>query len=160
MTCGGASPAFDMILNLIKQRNGASVAMEVASVFIYDDVHSQTDEQPLVSLGRVGKREPRLEKAVRLMEKTVEQPLPVAAIAKRIEVSSNTLEAIFKKHIGMTPGKFYLNLRLKLANRFVLDSNLSLQEIAVRSGFNSLSAFSRAYRQTFGKSARDVRLGD
>lgn len=157
MTCGGASPAFDMFLDMIRKRNGPAVAMEVASVFIYDEAHSQFDAQPLVSLGRLAKQDARLEQAVRLMEKWIEQPMPVAAIAKRIGVSSNTLEAVFKKHVGMTPGRFYLNLRLKSANRMVMDSNLSLREIAVRSGFNSLSAFSRAYVQGFGKSARVVR---
>jgi len=157
MTCGGASPAFDMLLDMIRKRNGAAIAMEVASVFIYDEAHSQFDAQPLVSLGKTGQEDIRLEQSVRLMEKTIEQPLPVAAIAKRVGVSSNTLESVFKKHVGMTPGRFYLNLRLKAANRMVQDSSLSLREIAVRSGFNSLSAFSRAYGQAFGKSARAVR---
>jgi transcriptional regulator GlxA family with amidase domain len=157
MTCGGASPAFDMLLDLIRKRNGAAIAMEVASVFIYDEAHSSFDAQPLVSLGKIAQQDARLEQAVRLMEQTIEQPLPVAAIAKRVGVSSNTLESVFKKHVGMTPGRFYLNLRLKAANRMVQDSSLSLREIAVRSGFNSLSAFSRAYGQAFGKSARLVR---
>ena len=159
MTCGGASPALDMFLDMIRQRNGPAIAMEVASVFIYEQAHSQSDAQPLVSLGSVAKREPRIEKAVRLMEKRIEQPFPVASIAEQTGVSSNTLEALFKKHMGMTPGRFYLNLRLKTASRMVLDTNLSMREIAVRSGFNSLSAFSRAYRQGFGKSAREVRAG-
>ena len=158
MTSGGASPAFDMFLDMIRQRNGPAVAMEVASVFIYDEAHSQFDEQPLVSLGRVARKDRRLEQAVRLMEKFIEQPLPVAAIARRTGVSSNTLETIFKRHVGMTPGRFYLNLRLKAANRLVLDTDLSLREIAVRSGFNSLSAFSRAYSKGFGKPAREVRV--
>lgn len=157
MTCGGASPAFDMFLDLIRQRNGPAVAMEVASVFVYDEAHSQFDEQPLVSLGLVARRERRLEQSVRLMEKWIEQPLPVAAIAKRIGVSSNTLETMFKRHVGMTPGRFYLNLRLKAANRMVLDTDMSLREIAIRSGFNSLSSFSRAYARVFGKPAREVR---
>jgi len=157
MTCGGASPAFDMLLELIRKRNGAAIAMEVASVFIYDEAHSQFDAQPLVSLGRLGGQDKRLEQAVRLMEKYIEQPLPVAAIAKRVGVSSNTLESVFKKNVGMTPGRFYLNLRLKAANRLVQDSNLSLREIAVRSGFNSLSAFSRAYGRGFGKSASEMK---
>ena len=157
MTCGGASPAFDMLLNMIRKRNGPAIAMEVASVFVYDEAHSQFDAQPLVSLGRLAKQDARLEQAVRLMEKWIEQPLPVAAIAKRVDVSSKTLEAVFKKHVGMTPGRFYLNLRLKSANRMVNDSNLTLREIAVRSGFNSLSAFSRAYTQNFGAAPRTVR---
>lgn len=159
MTCGGASPAFDMFLELIRQRDGPAIAMEVASVFIYDETHSPFDEQPLVSLGRLAQKDRRLEPAVRLMEKWIEQPMPVAAIAKRIGVSSNTLETIFKRHVGMPPGRFYLNLRLKAANRLVLDTDLSFREVAVRSGFSSLSAFSRAYSQGFGRSARDARLG-
>ena len=160
MTCGGASPAFDMLMDLVRRRNGGAMAMEVASVFVYDEAHSQSDAQPLVSLGRAGLKDSRLQAAVRLMEKWIEQPLPVAAIARRVGVSSNTLEAIFKRHVDMTPGRFYLNLRLKSANRMVLDTDLSLREIAVRSGFSSLSAFSRAFRNSFGKSARDVRLGN
>ncbi len=159
MTCGGASPAFDMFLEFIRNRNGATIGMEVASVFIYDEAHSGFDEQPLVSLGKLAQREPRIGQAVRLMEKWIELPLPVAAIARRVGVSTNTLEALFKKHVAMTPGRFYLNLRLKSANRLVLDSNLSMREIAVRSGFNSLSAFSRAYRQGFGRPAKEVRAG-
>lgn len=157
MTCGGASPAFDMFIDLIRKRNGPSIAMEVASVFIYDEAKSQFEAQPLVSLGQLARKEVRLELAVRMMEKQIEQPLPVAAIARRVGVSSNTLEAIFKRHTGMTPGRFYLNLRLKSANRMVLNSDLSLREIAVRSGFNSLSAFSRAYANGFGEPARLVR---
>jgi len=158
MTCGGASPAFDMFLEFIRRRDGPAAAMEVSSVFIYDEAHSGFDEQPLVSLGKLAQREPRIGQAVRLMEKWIEQPLPVAAIAKRIGVSSNTLESLFKRHVAMTPGKFYLNLRLKAANRLVLDTDLSLREVAVRSGFNSLSAFSRAYAKGFGRSAREIRL--
>lgn len=157
ITCGGASPAFDLFLELVRKRNGPSVAMEVASVFIYDDAHSRSDVQPLVSLGRVAQREPRIEQAVRLMETWIEQPLSVAEIAKRLKVSPATLETIFKRHTGLTPGRFYLNLRLKAANRLVLDSALSMREIAVRGGFNSLSAFSRAYAKHFGKSATEVR---
>jgi len=157
MTCGGASPAFDMMLDYIRKRNGPAVAMEAASVFIYDEAHSQFDEQPLISLGRLAKKEGRLAQAVRLMGKRIEEPLPVAAIARRIGVSSNTLETIFKRNLGMTPGKFYLSLRLKSANRLVRDTDLSLREIAIRNGFNSLSAFSRAYVKEFGKSARQLR---
>lgn len=159
ITCGGASPAFDLFLELVRQRNGPAIAMEVASVFVYDDAHSRSDTQPLVSLGKVAKREPRIERAVRLMEEWIEQPLSIVEISKRIDASSATLEAIFKRHTGMTPGRFYLNLRLKVANRLVLDSALSFREIAVRSGFNSLSAFSRAYAKHFGRSASEARVG-
>ena len=69
-------------------------------------------------------------------------------------MSPKTLEVIFKKHLGIAPGKFFLNLRLKSADRLVVNSDLEMSEIAVRTGFASLSAFSRAYRKEFGVAAR------
>ena len=40
VTAGGASPAFDLILHLIRSRFGAAVALDVASVFVYDEAHA------------------------------------------------------------------------------------------------------------------------
>ena len=52
-TSGGASPTFDLMLHLIRARLGMAVALDVASVFIYDQSRAATDAQPLVSLGRL-----------------------------------------------------------------------------------------------------------
>ncbi len=49
-TSGGASPTFDMMLHLITQRLGSALALDVASIFVYDQTHSATDVQPVVSL--------------------------------------------------------------------------------------------------------------
>ena len=158
MTCGGASPAFDMLLNLVRRRLGNPLALNVASVFIYDEARAQTDAQPLVSLGRLIGNETRVANAVRLMEERIEQPLPVAAIAKRIGVSPRTLENVFARSLGQPPGKFYLDLRLQAAFRMLRNSDNSIHEIAVRTGFGSLSAFSRAYSKRFGMSPKRSRV--
>ena len=74
-TTGGASPTFDLMLHLIRSRLGMAVALDVASVFIYDQARAATDAQPLVSLGRLDGYDPRLAQAIRLMEAHVDQPL-------------------------------------------------------------------------------------
>ena len=157
LTCGGASPAFDMTLAYIRQCHGNTIAAEVASVFIYEQARSQYDAQPVFSLGRLDIRDRRLEQAVRLMESSVENPCSTKTIARQLGVSCKTLETIFKRDLGTTPSRFFLNLRLKLADRLVLNSDLDMREISVRSGFSSLSAFSRAYSRQFGASARQRR---
>ena len=43
----------------------------------------------------------------------------------------------------------YRRLRLQAARRMVVDTRLKLQEIAVRTGFNSLSSFSRLFSQYY-----------
>ena len=149
-TSGGASPTFDLMLHLVRSRLGMAVALDVASVFIYDQSRAATDAQPLVSLGRLDGYDPRLAQAIRLMEAHVDQPLSIAAIAKRTGVTSRTLESIFGKSIGETPGAYYLRLRLNAARRLVVDTRLAMADIAARTGFSSASTLSRAFVRAFG----------
>ncbi|QPC85558.1 helix-turn-helix domain-containing protein [Mesorhizobium sp. NBSH29] len=150
-TTGGASPTFDLMLHLIRTRLGMAVALDVASVFIYDQAKAATDAQPLVSLGRLDGYDPRLAQAIRIMETHVDKPLTISAIARRTGVTARTLELIFKASIGETPGAYYLRLRLNAARRLVLDTRVPMAEIAERAGFSSAATFSRAFSRTFGQ---------
>ena len=149
-TAGGASPTFDLMLHLVRSRLGMAVALDVASVFIYDQSRAPTDAQPLVSLGRLDGYDPRLAQAVRMMESHVDRPLPVSAIARRCGVTTRTLEKLFARAIGETPGAYALRMRLAAARRLVLDTGEPMGAIAARTGFASASSFSRAFAQAFG----------
>lgn len=151
-TTGGASPSFDLMLHLIRSRYGYALALEVASVFIYDGGHSATDPQPLVSLGPIAHHEPRLASAIRNMEVTLDTPQSIAAIAQHVGISQRMLEKLFQQKLQMSPHQYYKRLRLQHARRLVLNTSLTMHEIAVRTGFNSLSVFSRAFRQYFHRS--------
>jgi len=158
-TSGGASPTFDLMLHLIRTRLGMAAALDVASVFIYDQARAATDAQPLVSLGRLDGYDPRLAQAIRLMEAHVDQPLTIDAVAKRAGVTARTLESIFRKSIGETPGAYYLRLRLSAARRLVVDTRIAMADIAGRTGFSSAAAFSRAFSRAFGEAPVRLRRG-
>jgi transcriptional regulator GlxA family with amidase domain len=158
-TTGGAAPTFDLMLHLVRARLGMAVALDVASVFIYDQTRAATDAQPLVSLGRLDGYDPRLAQAVRLMEAHVDRPLTVGAIARRAGVTARTLEKIFLKSIGETPGAYYLRLRLNAARRLVLDTAEPMADIAARTGFSSAAAFSRSFSRAFGRPPVRLRRG-
>lgn len=158
-TAGGASPTFDLMLHLVRVRLGMAAALDVASVFVYDQTRAATDAQPLVSLGRLDGYDPRLAKAVRLMEAHVGRPLTVSAIARRIGTTARTLESVFRRSLGETPGAYYLRLRLAAARRLVLDTREPMTEIAARTGFSGASAFSRAFSRAFGRPPARLRAG-
>lgn len=158
-TAGGASPTFDLMLHLIRTRLGMAVALDVASVFIYDQAKAATDAQPLVSLGRLDGYDPRLAQAIRMMEAHVDEPLTIAAIARRTGVTARALEMVFRKSIGETPGAYYLRLRLNAARRLVLDTRVAMADIAARTGFSSAAAFSRAFSNAFGEAPVRLRRG-
>lgn len=156
-TSGGASPTFDLMLHLVRSRLGMAAALDVASVFIYDQAHASSDAQPLVSLGRLDGYDPRLAQAIRLMEAHVDSPLTISAIARRAGVTARSLETVFRKSIGETPGAYYLRLRLSAARRLVLDTAIPMADIAARTGFSSAAAFSRAFSRAFGEAPSRMR---
>ncbi len=156
-TTGGASPTFDFMLELIRRRYGYALALEVASAFIYDRVHGAADTQPLVSLGLLENREPRVAAAIQAMEQHVDDPLSIAQVAAQVGLSVRMLEYLFRQTLDLSPAAYYRRLRLQAARRMVIDTRLPLQEIAVRTGFNSLSAFSRRFRGEYRQSPGECR---
>lgn len=156
-TTGGASPSFDFMLHWIRKRYGYQLALDIASAFIYDGVHQGTDAQPTVSLGLLEQYEPRVSQAIRIMEQYIDAPLPLPEIAARMSLSVRMLEHLFSRHLQTPPGRYYLYLRLKTAHRLVLDTRLSMQEIAVRCGFGSLAVFSRQFKKLYQQSPSFLR---
>lgn len=62
-----------------------------------------------------------------------------------------------KEYSGMTPGKFLLNYRFFKALHLLIDTELSIGEIAWETGFNSHSSFTRAFQRVFKKSPKQFR---
>lgn len=156
-TTGGASPALDMMLHLVRARYGYAIALNVASLFVYDQAHPAETPQPQVSLGRLGWREPRLREAVAIMESSLDDPAPIARIARDVGCSERRLAELFQKRLNTAPYAYYLTLRLNAGRRLSLDSALSMTEIADATGFGSASAFARAFRGRFGESPTEAR---
>lgn len=158
-TTGAAAPALDFMLALIRARQGTSAALNVASVYVYDEVHLPTDAQPLVSLGRNSHLDQRLARVVGIMEQHLDNPLSIREIADRTGCSTRTLEGLFRDLVQTSPAAYYLALRLQSARRLVADTNLSMADIAVRTGFSSIASLSRAFRRRFGQPPTAARRG-
>jgi len=159
LTTGGAAACLDMMLALIRARHGAELAMRVAGAFLYEPLHAPTVPQQAVSAAQIGRSDPALGRAIALMEDGVEQPPPIAAIARAIGLSQRRLEMLFAERLGTSPGRFFLDLRLDEARRMVTDTHLPMQEIALRAGFSSQMAFARAFRSRFNTTATALRRG-
>ncbi len=157
ITTGGSIPTLDLMLEIIRRRQGYSLALEVARSFIYEREgglrHSlQGPEGP-------GKTaiDNRVSEALRLMEDSVGEPLPLSRIARRTGISERHLNSLFRRSLGVGPHEHYLALRLNAARRRVIETPLPLAEIAEATGFNSAAAFSRCYRAQFRESATETR---
>lgn len=155
-TAGGAAPTLDMVLHMIREQHGLALALDVASIFVYDQRQEAGEPQPVVSLGRLATRDPAIAAAIRTMQSHLDEPLPVAVIARGLRLSVRTMQMRFRMQLGMSPHAYYLDLRLAAARRMLQQTGHGVAEVAAASGFASSSAFARAFRARFGKSPMEV----
>jgi len=158
ITAGGATTALDLMLAMIRARHGHLLAFDVAGQFIYEQERLGSDPQRGITVRQLEHHAPPLAAALGIMEAHTEELLSIPRIANLSNVSQKELERLFTRHLQTTPGRHYRNMRITIANRMVHNTSLSLAEIALRTGFNSPSAFSRAYRNHFGHSPISERL--
>lgn len=154
MTCGGAAPAIEMMLHLIRDQHGPALASKVAGSFIFDT--GAAPSHPQVRAGGLP-HNAVTGRAQVLMEATLDHPLTLREVAARLGLTPRALQLHFAQRLATTPQAHYLDLRLSEAERLVRQTDMSLQDIALSTGFNSQSSFARAFRARFGRSARSLR---
>lgn len=157
ITTGGSLPTLDLMLELIRRAHGYSLALEVSRLFIYEQERTRGDLLQMPAIGNMRILDPRVGAAVKLMEETVEAPLTLVRLARRIGVSTRHLQDLFRDTMGVAPHEHYLALRLNAARRKVIETRLEFADIAAISGFNSSSSFSRSYRAHYRESPSETR---
>ena len=81
------------------------------------------------------------------------------ALAKSCGVSYSTLRASFRDELGTTLGQYHLRLRLAEAQRLPAQTDLTITEIADRTGFCSQKHFSALFKRKIGLSPLACRKG-
>lgn len=146
----GGVATFDMTLGLIARFNGIDLAARVAEILTYRPTEHSGPQQKLLTDTSLRRMDRRLAKAVDLMIATLDQPLPIGAIAARTGIPVWTLTRLFKRYLNQTPAAYYRQLRLYEARNLVRNSHLRVSEISSLCGFENPESFARAYRRKFG----------
>ncbi|SIQ23418.1 transcriptional regulator, AraC family [Rhizobium sp. RU20A] len=156
ITTGGSLPTLDLMLEIIRRRQGYSLALEVSRLFIYEQEPVDRLLQ-VAPLGTMRIKDERVAEAIRLMEASVEAPLTLARLARKIGVSARHLQDLFQATMGVAPHAHYMALRLNAARRRVIETREAFADIAAFAGFNSAAAFSRSYRAHYRESPTETR---
>lgn len=151
-SCGGASTALDLMLVYIAERFGPASAFLASTMFVHDAERRQSHGRGPGRL--IGRGSAALLRCVDLMVETIEDPLPLAALAERAGLTVRTLDRLFRAELGMPPGRYYQQLRLSRARDLAASSEFDLREIALRCGYSDAAALSKAFRRAYGHPVR------
>jgi AraC-like DNA-binding protein len=100
-----------------------------------------------------------IRRAVEYIDAYPERPLTVVEIAEIAGVGVRTLQAGFRKHLGMSPTAYLRSVRLDRVHECLTApeaSDETVTDVALRWGFGHLPRFAAAYRQRFGTSPSDT----
>lgn len=90
--------------------------------------------------------------AERHLSEHVAEAVDLPALAKQLGIAYSHFRRAFKAHTGFAPWQYLLRLRHARARRLLLTSDLTLEEIAQRLGFNTAFHFSAFFKQAEGQS--------
>lgn len=150
LTAAGGTAAIDLMLHQIARDHGAALAGRVADQLIHTAIRSEQDHQRMSSPGRMVAHHPRLAQVLARMEANIEDPVSPARLAAEAGLSPRQLERLFARHLGRSPKRHYMELRLERAHHLLRQTRMSVMEIALACGFGSAAHFSKCYRATYG----------
>ena len=148
-TCAGGTAAADMMLQLITEEYGADLGALVADAMVHAPIRSDSDEQRLSVPARIGVRHPKLVNIIQTMEQNTEEPISPSELAKGVNMSTRQLERLFRRYLNRSPKRYYMELRLEKARNLLLQTDMSVINVALACGFTSPSHFSKCYRNHF-----------
>jgi len=136
-TSAGISSGMDLALALVEEDYGKSLALEVARQMVlylkrlgsqsqYSSVltHQETDFQPIVTI-------------CERIQEHLHEAMTVEDLAAEVSMSPRNFARVFLRETGITPAKYIDKLRVETACRYLVDTSLSLKEIALLCGLGS-----------------------
>jgi AraC-like DNA-binding protein len=94
---------------------------------------------------------PRLGRALQAMHEEPEHAWSVPELAELSAMSRPSFARNFERALGQTPMQYLTDWRLTLARDYLLANELSLEQIALRTGYSSPNAFAATFRRHVGR---------
>jgi transcriptional regulator GlxA family with amidase domain len=146
LSSAGGTSSIDLMLKLIAADHGDEIANTVADQLIYSAIRTDQDTQRLSIPTRIGVRHPKLSQVIQMMEGNIEDPISPADLAEDVGMSTRQLERLFRRYLNRSPKRYYMELRLQKARNLLMQTDMSVINVALACGFASPSHFSKCYR--------------
>jgi len=149
ITTAGGTASIDLMLKVIADEHGEELANAVADQLIYSSIRTDQDTQRLSIPTRIGVRHPKLSRVIQMMEQNIEEPISPAILSRDVGMSTRQLERLFRRYLSRSPQRYYMELRLQKARNLLMQTDMTVINVALACGFASPSHFSKCYRSHY-----------
>jgi len=145
LTCVGPQAVQGLMHELLARTHGRGLILRM-------EKQAARQARPLLPLHDAPEK---LQATLALMNEHLRRTLGIDELADTMGISRRHLERLFKRSLGCSPSRHYLDLRLQQARQLLRAGEHPLSDVAGECGFVSVQHFFRCYRQYFGAHPRD-----
>ena len=136
----------NLFYRALKEGSSATTAAKMSTLYrIYNEVLLSRKVTYLPGSARA-----KIDDAIALISEDVRSDLSISELAERAQMSEVYFRKLFKSVTGISPAKFMVDKRVSRAKELLSTENLSLDEVAERCGFSTLSYFCRVFKSNTG----------
>ncbi|MFC0157992.1 helix-turn-helix domain-containing protein [Mameliella alba] len=138
------------MLHLIAEDHGQDLSVALADQIVYNAVREATAVQKVSLQSRSGMRNSHLAAAITRTRDHLDSPIAPMIIAQYLGISTRQLERLFGKYLNASPKKYYMKMRLERARHLLVQTEMSILDVALACGFEIPGHFAKVYRTAFG----------
>ena len=101
-----------------------------------------------------------IEQASDILDEHAHTSIDMEELARNLHVGYSWFRRMFKERTGTSPNRYHLNRRMEEAQRLLLDTDLTVKQIAARLGYESQNYFSEIFKKRTGISPNHFKVGN
>lgn len=156
-TSGGVSSGLDLALALVEEDHGRKLAGQVARKLVLYLKRPGNQLQFGAVLPGFALTHPLVAQLRPWLQAHLADELSVDRLAEQLHMSERNFARVFTKSVGITPAKFIEKLRVEVAQRYLEDTNLTLDTIAQKCGFKVATTLHRVFQRHLAVTPGDYR---
>ncbi len=160
LTSAGTAAGIDLCLHFVRKIHGSAVATALARRMVVPPQRDGGQAQYVEAPVPVAPDAPTLEPLLAWLVEHLDAPVTVESLAQRAHMAPRTFARRFRAETGTTPHDWLTGQRVLLARRLLEDTDLTVDTVAMRTGFGDaatlrhhfsrrLGATPQSYRRTF-----------
>ena len=155
-TSAGVTAGMDLAIALVEEDLGTELARRVAQAMVVFMKRPGSQTQFAGSLASDHRDEPRGD-FERYIYDHLEGDLRLETLADHFGLSVRTFNRLFRKRVGMPPGRFVEQCRIERARRLLEETGEPVSRVAERSGYATTNGLCLAFERNLGITPRDYR---
>ena len=133
----------------LSQEKAPFFELRVRSLFseLWETVYSWAMEGREEDSAFDSEEDERIKKMLSMIRENYSEKITAAMLADAVHISERECYRVFRKILGITPGEFLVSIRLQKAQELLWNTDQSILEIALETGFGTGSYFCKIFKE-------------